>query len=225
MEGETRPLLGFGVVKRDVEELLLEAEMEAGLMCWAELFAVRKLFGICRQPKMEMMGTPRMFYELVLRLRVVEMGPERGPDVKVLDASWYIPDEKRTFREYQVARIPGALFFDVDGISDRASNLPHLLPKEEAFAATVSALRFDVETGASGDPILNASVASKAVEKVYKGQAAAPITFQTKYQPHLVWTLEQCLAVLFFVGGFCVGDLYSELGDKTWVCSDWDRAN
>ncbi|KAF9587429.1 hypothetical protein IFM89_002610 [Coptis chinensis] len=149
----------------------------------------------------------------------------RDPDVKVLDASWYMPDEKRNpFQEYQVAHIPGALFFDVDGISDRASNLPHMLPKEEAFAAAVSALGiqnkdglvvydgkgifsalvfgdgglpqwratgFDVESSASGDSILKASAASEAVEKVYNGQAVAPITFQTKYQPHLVWTLEQ----------------------------------
>ncbi|KAF9604534.1 hypothetical protein IFM89_007655 [Coptis chinensis] len=189
----------------------------------------------------------------------------RGPNVKVLDASWYMLDEKRNpFQEYQVAHILGALFFDVDGISDRASNLPHMLPKEEAFAAVVSALGiqnkdglvvydgkgifsaahvwwmfrafrhdrvwvldggllqwraigFDVESGASGDAILNASATSEVVEKVYKGQAIAPIMFQTKYQPHLVWTLEQCLAVLFFIGGFCVGDLYSESNDKTWV--------
>ncbi|KAK8941697.1 hypothetical protein KSP40_PGU014625 [Platanthera guangdongensis] len=65
----------------------------------------------------------------------------RKPDVKVLDASWYMPDEKRNpFQEYQAAHIPGALFFDVDGISDRKSNLPHMLPSEEAFAAAVSAL-------------------------------------------------------------------------------------
>ncbi|XP_020576654.1 thiosulfate/3-mercaptopyruvate sulfurtransferase 1, mitochondrial-like isoform X1 [Phalaenopsis equestris] len=65
----------------------------------------------------------------------------RKPDVKVLDASWYMPDEKRNpFQEYQVAHIPGALFFDVDGISDRKSDLPHMLPSEEAFAAAVSAL-------------------------------------------------------------------------------------
>lgn len=63
------------------------------------------------------------------------------PDVKVVDASWYMPDEKRNpFQEYQVAHIPGSLFFDVDGISDRTSNLPHMLPSEEAFAAAVSAL-------------------------------------------------------------------------------------
>ncbi|KAE8788967.1 thiosulfate/3-mercaptopyruvate sulfurtransferase 2-like [Hordeum vulgare] len=48
----------------------------------------------------------------------------RDPDVKVLDASWYMPAEQRNpLQEYQVAHIPGALFFDVDGISDRASNV------------------------------------------------------------------------------------------------------
>lgn len=65
----------------------------------------------------------------------------RKPDIKVLDASWYMPDENRSpFQEYQVAHIPGAVFFDVDGISDRKSNLPHMLPSEEAFSAAVSAL-------------------------------------------------------------------------------------
>ncbi|KAM3254155.1 hypothetical protein ACQJBY_047964 [Aegilops geniculata] len=65
----------------------------------------------------------------------------RDPYVKVLDASWYMPAEQRNpLQEYQVAHIPGALFFDVDGISDRASNLPHMLPSEKAFSAAVSSL-------------------------------------------------------------------------------------
>ncbi|CAL4905223.1 unnamed protein product [Urochloa decumbens] len=65
----------------------------------------------------------------------------KDPDVKVLDASWYMPAEQRNpLQEYQVAHIPGALFFDVDGISDRTSNLPHMLPSEKAFSAAVSAL-------------------------------------------------------------------------------------
>ncbi|KAL2467034.1 Thiosulfate/3-mercaptopyruvate sulfurtransferase 1 [Abeliophyllum distichum] len=163
----------------------------------------------------------------------------REPDVKVLDASWYMPDEQRNpLQEYQVAHIPGALFFDVDGISDRISNLPHMLPSEEAFAAAVSALGienkdglvvydgkgifsaarvwwmfrvfghdriwvldgglpkwrasgFDVESSASSDAIFKASAASEAIEKVYKGQRVGPVTFETRFQPHLVWTLEQ----------------------------------
>ncbi|KAK0598391.1 hypothetical protein LWI29_034211 [Acer saccharum] len=163
----------------------------------------------------------------------------REPDLKVLDASWYMPDEQRNpIQEYQVAHIPGALFFDVDGISDRKTNLPHMLPSEEAFAAAVSALGiqnkegvvvydgkglfsaarvwwmfrvfghdrvwvldgglprwrasgYDVESSASGDAILKASAASEAIEKVYQGHPVGPTTFQTKFQPHLVWTLEQ----------------------------------
>ncbi|KAG6767153.1 hypothetical protein POTOM_028332 [Populus tomentosa] len=163
----------------------------------------------------------------------------REPDMKVLDASWYMPDEQRNpIQEYQVAHIPGALFFDVDGIADQTTNLPHMLPSEEAFAAAVSALGienkdglvvydgkgifsaarvwwmfrvfghekvwvldgglprwrasgYDVESSASGDAILKASAASEAIEKVYQGQTVGPITFQTKFQPHLVWTLEQ----------------------------------
>ncbi|KAF0919466.1 hypothetical protein E2562_029467 [Oryza meyeriana var. granulata] len=63
------------------------------------------------------------------------------PDVKVLDASWYMPVENRDpWQEYQVAHIPAALFFDIDGIIDRTTDLPHMLPSGEAFAAAVSAL-------------------------------------------------------------------------------------
>jgi len=39
-----------------------------------------------------------------------------------------------------VVHIPGALFFDIDGIVDQTTDLPHMLPSEEAFAAAVSAL-------------------------------------------------------------------------------------
>ncbi|KAL1814149.1 hypothetical protein ACET3Z_024214 [Daucus carota] len=72
----------------------------------------------------------------------------RDPDMKVLDASWYMPNEQRNpLQEYQVAHIPGALFFDVDGISDQATNLPHMLPSEDAFAAAVSALGIENKDG------------------------------------------------------------------------------
>ncbi|XP_078437956.1 thiosulfate/3-mercaptopyruvate sulfurtransferase 2-like [Wolffia australiana] len=72
----------------------------------------------------------------------------RKPDLKVLDSSWYMPNEQRNpLQEFQVAHIPGALFFDVDGISDKKSNLPHMLPSEEAFAAAVSALGINNSDG------------------------------------------------------------------------------
>ncbi|WZZ69505.1 hypothetical protein YC2023_080875 [Brassica napus] len=163
----------------------------------------------------------------------------REPDLKVLDASWYMPEEQRnSIQEYQVAHVPGALFFDLDGISDRSTSLPHMLPCEEAFGAGCSALGienkngvvvydakgiysaarvwwmfrafghnkvwvldgglprwrasgYDVESSASGDAIWKASAASEAIEKIYQGQTVSPITFQTKFQQHLVWSLDQ----------------------------------
>ena len=63
------------------------------------------------------------------------------PDVKVVDASWYLPqmgrDAKAEFRE---GHIPGAVRFDIDRIADTASGLPHTLATPEAFAEAVGAL-------------------------------------------------------------------------------------
>ncbi|XP_022551969.1 thiosulfate/3-mercaptopyruvate sulfurtransferase 1, mitochondrial isoform X2 [Brassica napus] len=140
--------------------------------------------------------------------------------------SWYMPDEQRNpIQEYQVAHIiPGALFFDLDGISDRTTS--------EAFSAGCSALgiidnndgvvvydgkgmfsaarvwwKFRVSGHekvwvldgglprwrALGNAIFKASAASEAIKKIYQGQIVSPVTFKTKFQPHLVWTLDQVL--------------------------------
>ncbi|XP_013641651.2 thiosulfate/3-mercaptopyruvate sulfurtransferase 1, mitochondrial isoform X3 [Brassica rapa] len=50
---------------------------------------------------------------------------------------------------------------------------------------------YDVESSATSDAILKANAASEVVEKIYKGQSISPVTFKTKFQPHLVWTLDQ----------------------------------
>src|ERR1700744_5963433 len=51
-----------------------------------------------------------------------------APDVRVADASWYLPQANRDPRaEYAAAHIPGAVFFDIDDLSDDASALPHML--------------------------------------------------------------------------------------------------
>lgn len=160
-------------------------------------------------------------------------------NVKVVDASWYMPHEQRNpFEEYKVARIPGAVFFDIDRISDVASNLPHMLPSEEAFAAAISALGitntdtvivydgkgifsaprvwwmfrvlghdkvwvlnggfpqwrasgFQVESTFTADELSKAIAASEIVQKFYHGLPVGPVMYKTKYQPQLVWTIEQ----------------------------------
>jgi thiosulfate/3-mercaptopyruvate sulfurtransferase len=53
----------------------------------------------------------------------------------VVDGSWYLPAMKRDgFKEYQEGHIPGAVYFDIDEISDHGSGLPHMLPPPDAFA-------------------------------------------------------------------------------------------
>ncbi|KAJ8493314.1 hypothetical protein OPV22_015035 [Ensete ventricosum] len=163
----------------------------------------------------------------------------KNPDIKVLDASWYMPQEQRNaFQEYQVAHIPGAIFFDIDQISDPTSNLPHMLPSDEAFAASVSALDiqnkdavivydgkgqfsaarvwwmfrvfghnkvwvldgglpqwcksgYEVESTLSQVAISRATSVGEAIKNIYRGQLVGPASFKTKFQPHLVWTLDQ----------------------------------
>jgi thiosulfate/3-mercaptopyruvate sulfurtransferase len=62
-------------------------------------------------------------------------------NVRVLDASWYMPAQNRDARaEYQSAHIRGAAFFDIDAIADRTTSLPHMLPTPQAFAEAVGAL-------------------------------------------------------------------------------------
>lgn len=63
------------------------------------------------------------------------------PKVRVVDATYHLPTAKRDPRaEYNAEHIPGAAFFDVDGISDPSIELPHMIPKPADFAAAVSAL-------------------------------------------------------------------------------------
>ncbi|WP_299701562.1 3-mercaptopyruvate sulfurtransferase [uncultured Tateyamaria sp.] len=65
----------------------------------------------------------------------------KDPDLRVLDASWYLPDAGRDARtEYEAAHIPGARFFDIDEISDARSDLPHMAPPPEKFMSRMRAM-------------------------------------------------------------------------------------
>ncbi len=58
----------------------------------------------------------------------------KDPDLRIIDASWYMPDANRDAEaEYEAAHIPGARFFDIDEISDLRSELPHMAPPVEKF--------------------------------------------------------------------------------------------
>ena len=48
-------------------------------------------------------------------------------------------------QEFKAGRIPGSRFFDMDGISDPNTDLPHMLPSAGAFAAAADALGISAE--------------------------------------------------------------------------------
>jgi thiosulfate/3-mercaptopyruvate sulfurtransferase len=63
------------------------------------------------------------------------------PSLRIADASWYLPQAGRNPRaEYEAAHIPGAVFFDIDAISDHETDLPHMLPSPVAFASAMRKL-------------------------------------------------------------------------------------
>ena len=61
--------------------------------------------------------------------------------VRVLDASWYLPSAGRNPAvEYAAGHIPGAIFCDLDAISEQETSLPHMLPSAGQFACDAGSL-------------------------------------------------------------------------------------
>lgn len=66
---------------------------------------------------------------------------ERLGSVRVVDASWYLPAQKRDAKaEFLAGHLPGAVHFDIDAIADCSTNLPHMLPGEAELAKAAGAL-------------------------------------------------------------------------------------
>ncbi len=63
------------------------------------------------------------------------------PDLRIVDSSAHMPASGRSGREeYLTAHIPGAVFLDIDQVSDRSNPAPHMLPSAEKFGAAMGAL-------------------------------------------------------------------------------------
>ena len=62
-------------------------------------------------------------------------------NIRLLDATFLLPTMQRDAEaEFAAAHIPGAQFFDIDKIADETVDLPHMLPDDSAFTASVRAL-------------------------------------------------------------------------------------
>ncbi|MCY4041438.1 MAG: sulfurtransferase [Gammaproteobacteria bacterium] len=66
----------------------------------------------------------------------------------ILDATWHLPnaDARDAREEYLTRHLPGAVFADIDALSDQESDLPHMLPTAEAFQAGIRALGVNTES-------------------------------------------------------------------------------
>jgi thiosulfate/3-mercaptopyruvate sulfurtransferase len=65
----------------------------------------------------------------------------RDRNLIVVDGSYYLPTAKRDAQaEYRAGHIPGAVFFDIDAVSDHSTDLPHMLPGPAQFGAAAGAL-------------------------------------------------------------------------------------
>jgi thiosulfate/3-mercaptopyruvate sulfurtransferase len=63
------------------------------------------------------------------------------PTVRIVDATFKLPGVLPLPKDdYLAAHIPGAVFFDVDVVSDHSSPLPHMFPAAEQFGRDVGAL-------------------------------------------------------------------------------------
>ena len=61
--------------------------------------------------------------------------------LKIIDASWHMPAQKRNpAEEYLNAHIPNSVFFDLDENSEKDTDLPHMLPKQEVWGEIMSSL-------------------------------------------------------------------------------------
>lgn len=60
-------------------------------------------------------------------------------DLRLVDASWHL-DGRDGRPDFEAARLPGAVFFDLEASSHPDSDLPHMLPTAEAFAARMGRL-------------------------------------------------------------------------------------
>ncbi len=65
----------------------------------------------------------------------------RDPNFVVVDGSYFLPTQKRdALAEYRSGHIPGAVFFDIEAVSDHSTDLPHMLPGPAQFGDAVGAL-------------------------------------------------------------------------------------
>jgi thiosulfate/3-mercaptopyruvate sulfurtransferase len=61
-------------------------------------------------------------------------------DMRVIDATWFMPGQADAAAGYRAAHIPGAVFLDLEAVRDTDSALPMMLPTADRFAELIAPL-------------------------------------------------------------------------------------
>jgi len=142
-------------------------------------------------------------------------------NVKVVDATFKLPGVLPLPKDdYLAAHLPGAVFFDVDAVSDHSNPLPHMFPSAEQFGRDVGNLGIGnadtvviydaggwvaaprawwmfLSYGHSNVRILNGGLKKWRAEgrTVESGEAKPkPASFKASYDPKRVRGIEQMIA-------------------------------
>ena len=145
----------------------------------------------------------------------------KDANVKLLDATFKLPGVLPLPKDdYLAAHIPGAVYFDVDAVSDHSNPLPHMFPSAEQFGRDVGALGvsnndtvviYDAGGWVAGPRawwmflsyghrnvrILNGGLKKWRAEgrAVESGEVTAkPATFKANYDARRVRSIEQMIA-------------------------------
>src|SRR6478736_10259411 len=144
------------------------------------------------------------------------------PDVRVVDASFKMPGVLPLPKDdYLASHLPGAVFFDVDAVSDHSNPLPHMFPSAEQFGRDVGGLGISnddtvvlydsggwvagprawwmfLSFGHSNVRVLNGGLKKWIAEgrKVESGAAATPkaASFKASYDARRVRSMEQMVS-------------------------------
>ena len=54
-------------------------------------------------------------------------------NTKIIDCRWYLDDKSKGFKEFKKGHIKGAVFFDIEKISDHTIKTPHMFPRIKQF--------------------------------------------------------------------------------------------
>ena len=142
-------------------------------------------------------------------------------NVKVVDATFKLPGVLPLPKDdYLAAHLPGAVFFDVDAVSDHSNPLPHMFPSAEQFGRDVGHLGIGngdtvvvydsggwvaaprawwmfLSYGHSNVRVLNGGLKKWRAEgrPVESGDfKAKPASFKATYEPRRVRSMEQMVA-------------------------------